>query len=168
MNQNATKFYSSKQEHAIANYLDWKVVPGSGARDFHPGDIVSDVYLGECKTHTAVTNSIKFYTSVWTKIQNESESQMKCPVLFVDNGTQTIENTWCMMPKRNLNILPLECVFEPIIKYNKSGICIQHDYLKSVLHYSFIIVLADFPNVPYSLVLMSVPTLKGILDGELS
>ena len=38
----STKDFSSVQEHSIANSLGWKVVSGSGARNFHPGDIVSE------------------------------------------------------------------------------------------------------------------------------
>lgn len=36
----ATKDYSSKQESMVAEYLGWKTVVGSGARDFHYGDII--------------------------------------------------------------------------------------------------------------------------------
>ena len=37
-----------------------------------------------------------FYWSVWHKIVDESASQFKRPVLFVDNGTQSLDMTWCM------------------------------------------------------------------------
>ena len=53
-----TKFYSERQEKYIANQLGWDVVTGSGARDCHPGDVKSDAYLGECKTHTTVKKYI--------------------------------------------------------------------------------------------------------------
>lgn len=167
MDQNPTKYYSCKQEHMIAEYLGWDVVPGSGARDFHPGDIRSDCHLGECKTHTKSVNDIKFYSRVWNKIQHEAESEMRCPVLFTDNGTQKIENTWCVLPKRCVNILTLECVHNPDIKHNKSGIVIKHKYMKDTLHYSYAIIVSDFPDVSYPVVIMSLPTFKCILDGDL-
>lgn len=95
---NPTKYYSNKQEKMIANYLDWEVVSGSGARDFHPGDIKSDRWIGECKTHTSSVKKITFRKDVWIKIQNEAHSQFKLPVLFVDDGSQDIRRTWCMFP----------------------------------------------------------------------
>lgn len=97
-NSTPTKELSSKQETMIAKYLDWNVVSGSGARSFHPGDIVSDDYLGECKTHMTKQSKIVFYRDFWDKIKNEAMSQFKTPVLFVDNGTQTIEFTYCVLP----------------------------------------------------------------------
>lgn len=90
----STKDYSNKQEHMIADYLGWNVVSGSGARDFNPGDIFSPFWLGECKTHTKVSDKIKIYNSHWIKIQEEAKSVFKVPALFVDNGTQKSNNTW--------------------------------------------------------------------------
>lgn len=86
---------SSKQEHRIAEALGWEVTSGSGSRAFYPGDVSSDMWLGECKTHISVQPAI-FYFSVWDKICDEAASQFKRPVLFVDNGTQQLARTWCM------------------------------------------------------------------------
>lgn len=93
-----TKYYSSRQEHTIADYLEWSVVSGSGSRAFHPGDIVSDHYLGECKTHMGERDRICCFIDVWKKISDEATSCRKCPILFVDNGTQTVQHTWCVVP----------------------------------------------------------------------
>lgn len=95
-----TKFYSSRQEKAIADYLGWSVVAASGARMFNPGDVISGQYLCECKTHTEKKSAIEIKKPVWRKITSEATSVLKRPVLFVDNGTQTVENTWCIVPKR--------------------------------------------------------------------
>ena len=62
---------------------------GSGARPLHPGDIVSEYWLGECKTHTSRCELWVFHFDVWAKICEEAQSQFKHPVLFVDNGTDT-------------------------------------------------------------------------------
>ena len=93
----STKEYSSKQEKIIANYLGWQVVPGSGARACHPGDIVSDDWLGECKTHLGPDHMIEFKYDVWLKLLNEADSQFKYPILIVDDGSQKIEHTWCVI-----------------------------------------------------------------------
>ena len=99
-----TKFYSSKQEKMIADYLGWSVVAASGARMFNPGDVISDMYLCECKTHTEKKDHIVIKKQVWAKITEEATSVLKRPVLFVDNGTQTVENTWCVVPQRFFTI----------------------------------------------------------------
>ncbi len=90
------KYYSDRQEHMIADYLGWSVVSGSGARSTLPGDIRSEDWLGECKTHKTPGQMISFKHKVWKKIQDEASSKFKFPALFVDDGSQTVENTWVM------------------------------------------------------------------------
>lgn len=94
---------SNKQEHLIAKYLGWNVVSGSGARACHPGDIQSSQWLGECKTHTEPGHSLLFSTSVWSKLQDEAASRFKYPVLFVDDGSQKLENTWCLLSSKSVD-----------------------------------------------------------------
>lgn len=89
-----TKYYSNKQETAIAHDLDWDVVSGSGARPVTPGDIISDDWLGECKTHTSPNHSILFDTAVWKKITDEAMMKHRKPALFVDDGSQKLSKTW--------------------------------------------------------------------------
>lgn len=93
----ATKDFSSIQEHKIAHFLNWRVVSGSGARNFYPGDIESDMWLGECKTHVSEQSKIVFKKDFWIKICNEADSKFKRPVLIVDDGTQNLMHTWCMI-----------------------------------------------------------------------
>lgn len=93
----ATKDYSIKQEKLIADYLGWKCVVASGARACHPGDIKSDNWLGECKTHVTTGNRIKFIYKEWAKICEEAMSKFRFAVLFVDDGSQKERNTWCMI-----------------------------------------------------------------------
>ena len=97
-----TKYYSSRQEHKIAEELDWSVVSGSGARPHDPGDIISDDWLGECKTHTSEC-PVFFDIDVWAKINEESFSRHRSPVLFVDNGTQLTRNCWCICRENALD-----------------------------------------------------------------
>ena len=87
-----TKYYSIKQEKYIAGVLGWQTVSGSGARDCHPGDVESDEFSGECKTHTSEKTSISIKQSWWDKIRSEASYRHRTPVLFVDNGN--IKNTW--------------------------------------------------------------------------
>lgn len=130
-NNKPTKFYSSIQESQIADYLGWKVVTGSGARDCYPGDIQSDKFLGECKTHMKVTDKIIFYMDHWKKISDEASSRFKFPVLFVDDGSQLIDNTW---------LLTLDCAFNrrDVTRYNfpydrKTNIIMPSNEMKAVI-----------------------------------
>lgn len=92
----STKDYSSLQEKKIARLLGWSVVAASGARRFHPGDIRSDEWLGECKTHVTAGSKIVFKTDVWNKLVEEAKSEFKFPVYISDDGSQEISRTWCM------------------------------------------------------------------------
>lgn len=91
-----TKEVSSKQESLVAKALGWKVTSGSGARAFHVGDVYCDSWIGECKTHETPNNPIVFKHATWDKIRDEAMSQFKSAVLFVDDGSQSLSNTWCM------------------------------------------------------------------------
>ena len=98
--ETSTKYFSNKQEKLVADSLGWSVVSGSGARGLHPGDVQSEDWMGECKTHETPGHKIVFYSSVWKKIVDEASSHFKFPVLFVDDGSQKIENTWCMFSQK--------------------------------------------------------------------
>lgn len=100
MENKSTKYYSDIQEKRIANLLNWKQVSGSGSRPTYPGDVISEEFLGECKTHTSISDNIIFKLDHWNKIKNEAMSQFKSPVLFVDDGSQLIENTWCIFDRQ--------------------------------------------------------------------
>ena len=96
----ATKDYSSKQESMVAKYLGWKTVVGSGARDFHYGDLIDLEWLGECKTHMKKQDRIVFYKKHWEKLPEEAMFHHKNPVLIVDDGTQRINKTYCLFINR--------------------------------------------------------------------
>ena len=96
------KYYSNIQEKTLSEALGWKKIGGSGASPCAPGDIKASEWLGECKTHTKEAN-ILFDANVWTKIKEEAYSHLKKPVLFVDNGTQKIKNTWCICLAKDIN-----------------------------------------------------------------
>ena len=151
-----TKYYSTKQENSIADYLGWSVVAASGARPFHPGDIRSDDFLGECKTHTSKQSDIVIYKDVWRKITSEATSVMKRPVLFVDNGTQKIKNTWCVLPERFLsdkNIIQCDI----IMTESKNKLLFSHEVWDAILEIN---KCATFKIYDESLLLMKLNTFK--------
>lgn len=99
----ATKAYSTKQEKLVAIILNGNVVPGSGARPTAPGDVKSDSWLAECKTHTEPGHNIFFDLNVWKKICDEAMALHRLPVLIVDDGSQKENHTWCLCRSCNIN-----------------------------------------------------------------
>ena len=86
------------QEHEVARFMGWDVVTGSGARPCKPGDVISEYFLVECKTHTKEQKNICFKQTHWNKIKTEAMAKHKRPLLVTDNGTQDYRNTWVMVP----------------------------------------------------------------------
>lgn len=99
----STKDFSNKQEQMIATYLDWKQVVGSGSRPTFTGDVISDEWLGECKTHTKPDHKIVFDIKVWNKIVSEASAKFKQPAYFVDDGSQKSARTWVMFMAMDLS-----------------------------------------------------------------
>ena len=52
-----TRFYSNKQEKAVAKAINGRQVANSGAPKFVAGDVTSGQFLIECKTHTQLRES---------------------------------------------------------------------------------------------------------------
>ena len=123
----STKDFSNIQEHKVAEFLGWNIISGSGSRACRPGDIYSNQWLGECKTHIDSGHKIEFKYSVWCKIADEAASKFKFPVLIVDDGSQRIDHTWCLI---DMNIsVPYGAIVKPLnISINKN-IVISHDEL---------------------------------------
>lgn len=128
-----TKYYSTAQENMIADFLGWRVVAGSGARDLSPGDIISPTFLGECKTHTKKLEKIFFYSDFWCKICEEASARFKYPVMFVDNGTQKIENTWVITFAHSVN--ESKCSKYKLPVKVDVNIIFDPEYLSNVISY---------------------------------
>ena len=124
-----TKYYSSIQERRIAEYYGWSVVVASGARPFHPGDVKSSKWLAECKTHVQETDKLTISKAVWRKLANEAKSQRKLPILFIDNGTQKIDNTWAVVQGRCLDGQGFENIDAPL-NVSEGQITFKHSELK--------------------------------------
>lgn len=126
-----TKYYSSLQERTIAEFFGWKTVAASGARPFNPGDIKSPRWLAECKTHTDEVERVVISKSVWQKLTNEARSVRKTPILFIDNGTQKIENTWAVLPAKCLEGKEFEVVDGPF-RISDRQITFRHNDMKNL------------------------------------
>lgn len=119
-NKDSTRYYSNIQEKNVANFLSGKVVAGSGSDKFAPGDVKTDKYLIECKTHVKETNIIEFQSSHWDQIVSEAARCGRFPVLCVDNGTQKIETTFILTNEHSINIDDVDLYKLPIIPDNKN------------------------------------------------
>lgn len=137
----ATKDFSKIQESRIADYLDWKVVSGSGARDFYPGDVESESWLGECKTHMKSSEIVVFYRKHWDKICAEAATKFKYPALFVDCGTQKVQDTWVLFDLRLVKPANCEITSTSIVK---TGVNIRFDINELNRHYRR--VVRDSPD----------------------
>ena len=72
MNKSATRYFSSKQEKAVARTIKGNVVPNSGAIRFGAGDVQLDDWLVECKTKTSPSKSMSIQRE-WLE-KNEEEA----------------------------------------------------------------------------------------------
>lgn len=67
-----TRFYSNRQEKKVAKAVKGKLVSNSGASDFTAGDIVTDLFLLECKTKTTASKSFTLRKEWFDKNKEEA------------------------------------------------------------------------------------------------
>ena len=67
-----TRYYSKKQEDAVAKKLGGARVKNSGATKFAPGDVLTEQFLLECKTKMSDSESITIHKSWLEKIKKEA------------------------------------------------------------------------------------------------
>lgn len=67
-----TRFYSTRQETHVADASNGKRVANSGATAFHKGDVITDLFLIECKTKTAPSE--RFTLNREWILKNEEEA----------------------------------------------------------------------------------------------
>ena len=67
-----TRYYSTKQEKAVAENLNGKRQPNSGATMFAKSDVVLEDFSIECKTKTKPSDSISIKKEWLTKINEEA------------------------------------------------------------------------------------------------
>ena len=75
MNKYPTRFYSSRQEKAVAKAIGGKQTANSGATDFSKGDVTTDNWLIECKTATSEKQSFSIKRD-WLKKNKEEAFSM--------------------------------------------------------------------------------------------
>lgn len=161
MQDDATKVYSTRQERMVADYLGWETVPASGARDFTPGDVRSSRFLGECKTHVTKVPRIQIMFDVWAKLDAEAMSQMRIPVLFVDNGTQKEDNTWAVIPATFATTDKDITVGEIEVDCYKARASFYHAEMRQVLCGK---AIGKFKYRKYEFAIMSLPTFKYLIE----
>jgi hypothetical protein len=66
-----SRYYSSKQEHAIADLLGAKVVPNSGACRFAVSDVIADNWIFEAKTCMSPKQSFSLKKDWFDKNERE-------------------------------------------------------------------------------------------------
>lgn len=119
-NKESTRYYSNIQEKNISNFLSGTVVAGSGSDKFAPGDVKTDKYLIECKTHIKEVAVVEFVSSHWDQIVAEAARCGRFPVLCVDNGTQKIENTFILTNQHSINIGSVDLYKLPVSPNGKN------------------------------------------------
>ena len=71
----STRYYSNKQEKSVAKAVGGRKTANSGATVFFKGDVVSDNFLFECKTHTEPKQSMTIKKE-WIEKNKEEAFQM--------------------------------------------------------------------------------------------
>lgn len=87
-----TRFYSNKQEKAVAKAVGGKQTANSGATAFQKGDVTTDEWLIECKTATTAKSSFSIKKEWLEKNKEEAfavgKSHNALCFDFGDNGTR--------------------------------------------------------------------------------
>ena len=94
----STRYYSNKQEKAVAKAVGGKQVANSGATALSKGDVRNDLFLLECKTHTEFREQFTIKHD-WIEKNREEAFQMgkTHSALVIDFGDQ--ENHYLISEK---------------------------------------------------------------------
>lgn len=92
MNKRPTRFYSNRQEKAVAKVIKGKQTANSGATEFKKGDVTTDDWLIECKTATTEKASFSIKRDWLDKNKEEAFAMNKSYNAlcfdFGDNGSR--------------------------------------------------------------------------------
>ena len=77
MNKSSTRYFSSKQEKAVAKAVGGKKTANSGATLFQKGDVSTDNWLIECKTKTSPSESMSIKREWLEKNEEEAFAMQK-------------------------------------------------------------------------------------------
>lgn len=67
-----TRYYSNKQETAVANAIGGNKVANSGATPYHKGDVITDLFTIECKTKVKNSKAMTIQKEWLEKLKSES------------------------------------------------------------------------------------------------
>jgi len=67
-----TRFYSKKQEQAVAKVVNGRRTANSGATPFYKGDVVTNDWCIECKTATEAKASMSIKREWFSKLKEEA------------------------------------------------------------------------------------------------
>ena len=158
---------SDKQEKLIAKILGWRQVTGSGSRHNYPGDVSSEEWLGECKTHLT-NHKITFKKPIWEKIKEEATARFKYPAYFTDNGSQLAMFTWVIIPERELpkdfTIVPYPKDVETSLSFDVcDSVFDKSDLNNTVFEFAFDTSLDKLNTKRHKLLLMKLSMFETIL-----
>jgi len=92
MNKRPTRFYSNRQEKAVAKVIKGKQTANSGATEFKKGDVTTEDWLIECKTATTEKASFSIKRDWLDKNKEEAFAMNKSYNAlcfdFGDNGNR--------------------------------------------------------------------------------
>lgn len=92
MNKRPTRFYSNRQEKAVAKVVKGKQTANSGATEFKKGDVTTEDWLIECKTATTEKASFSIKRDWLEKNKEEAFAMNKSYNAlcfdFGDNGSR--------------------------------------------------------------------------------
>lgn len=91
-NDNATRYYSERQEKYIADKFGGYKSTNSGASDFSAGDVILEHYLIECKTCLKEQKSFTIQKEWIDKIHKESFAKGKLDGIVAFNFGNNNEN----------------------------------------------------------------------------
>lgn len=100
-----TRYYSSRQEKAVAKAVNGKKTANSGAAMFCAGDVVSKDVLYECKTVMKESGSFSVKKSVLDKARQEAFAMNKRHAVLVFNFKPDGEMYYVLDQKHYLELL---------------------------------------------------------------
>ena len=109
-----TRWYSSRQENAVAKAIGGKPTPNSGATTFQPGDVsIDNLFSLECKTKTSNSDSISIKRAWFDKqIAENIQSGKKYSAIVINFGPDA--------PYNENHYIIDEYLFQELLDYLRS------------------------------------------------
>lgn len=110
-NRKSTRFYSKKQENAVAGILGGKTTPNSGATPYIKGDVSStgeDSWLIECKTCMTNKQSFAIKKQWLNDVHQDAIQQGKMNYALAFNFGPNQENYFIISERKFKEILEVE------------------------------------------------------------